>query len=147
MREEVQLDGFWSRQKRGFPGGSAVKNLAGNAGDAGLIPGLGRCPGEGNGTPFQYSCLGNPMGRGVWWATVHVVARVGHNLVTKQQQSPSVKSPGGAQSSARLSRKRQRMRWLDGITHSMGTGLGGLRGLVCCGSWGRKESDATELKQ
>ena len=48
----------------GFPGGSAVKNLPANAGDAGPIPGSGRPPGEGNGNPLQYSCLGNPMDRG-----------------------------------------------------------------------------------
>ena len=54
----------------GFPGGSVVKNLPTNAGDAGLIPGSVRSPGEGNGNPLQYSCLGNPMDRGVWWATV-----------------------------------------------------------------------------
>ena len=46
-----------------FPDGSVVKNLPVNAGDAGLIPGLGRSPGEGNGNPLQYSCLGNPMDR------------------------------------------------------------------------------------
>ena len=46
-----------------------------NAGDQGLIPGLGRSPGEGNGNPLQYSCLGNPMDRGAWWATVHGVAK------------------------------------------------------------------------
>ena len=53
-----------------------VKNLpanAGDAGDVGLIPGLERSPGEGNGNPFQYSCLGNPKDRGAWWATVHGV--------------------------------------------------------------------------
>ena len=49
----------------GFPGGSAVKKLAANAGGMGLIPGLGGSPGEGNGNPLQYSCLGNPMVRGV----------------------------------------------------------------------------------
>ena len=54
-----------------------------NAGEAGLILGLGRSPGERNGNPLQYSCLGNPMDRGYWWATVHGVARVGHDLVTK----------------------------------------------------------------
>ena len=46
-----------------------VKNLIANAGDArdvGLIPGLGRSPGEGNGYPLQYSCLENPMNRGAW---------------------------------------------------------------------------------
>ena len=46
------------------PGGSLVKNLPANAGNAGLIPGSGRSPGEGNGNPLQYSCLGNPVDRG-----------------------------------------------------------------------------------
>ena len=46
-----------------------------NAGDVGLIPGWGRPPAEGHGTPLQYSCLGKPMDRGVWWATVHEVAK------------------------------------------------------------------------
>ena len=45
----------------------------GNSGDTGSIPGSGRSPGEGNGNPFQYSCLGNPVDRGGWWATVHGV--------------------------------------------------------------------------
>ena len=53
--------------------GSAVKNLSASAGDVGSTPGLGRSPGEGNGNPLQYSCLGNPMDRGAWWATVHGV--------------------------------------------------------------------------
>ena len=48
-----------------------VKNLPVNAGDTGLIPGLGRSPGVGNDNPFQYSCLENPMDRGPWRATVH----------------------------------------------------------------------------
>ena len=52
-----------------------VKNPPANAGDLGLIPDLGRSPGEGNGTPLQYSCLEDPMGRGAWWATVHRVAK------------------------------------------------------------------------
>ena len=59
----------------GFPGDSAVKNLPANAGDVGLIPGLGRSPGEKNGNALQYSCLGNPMGKGTWQATVHGVAK------------------------------------------------------------------------
>ena len=46
-----------------------------NAGDSGLIPGLGRSPGKGNDNPLQYSCLENPMDRGAWWATVHGVAQ------------------------------------------------------------------------
>ena len=55
-----------------------VKNSPANAGDerdVGLIPGLGRSPGERNGDPLQYSCLENPMHRGTWWATVHEVAK------------------------------------------------------------------------
>ena len=47
----------------GFPDGSVVDNPPVNAGDAGSIPGSGRSPGEGNGNPFQYSCLENPMDR------------------------------------------------------------------------------------
>ena len=61
----------------GFPGGSVVKNppaKTGDAGDMGLIPGLGRFPG-GNGNPLQYSCLENPLDRGVWKATVHEVSK------------------------------------------------------------------------
>ena len=59
----------------GFHGGSAVKNPPANAGDAGSIPRSGRSPGEGNGNPLQCACLGNPMGRGVWWATVYRVTK------------------------------------------------------------------------
>ena len=58
-----------------IPGGSDGKASAYNAGDPGSIPGLGRSSGEGNGTPLQYSCLENPMGRGAWWATVYGVAK------------------------------------------------------------------------
>ena len=59
----------------GFPGGLVVKNLRANAGDVGSIPESGRSPGEGNCNPLQYSCLGNPMDRGAWKATVHGVAK------------------------------------------------------------------------
>jgi len=52
-----------------------VKNLPASAGDASSIPGLGKSPREGNGNPFQYSYLGNPMDRGAWRATVHRDAR------------------------------------------------------------------------
>ena len=55
----------------GFPSGAVVKNPLANAGDAGSVPGWGRSPGEGNGNPVQYSCLGNPMDRDAWLATVH----------------------------------------------------------------------------
>ena len=64
-----------------------VKESTCNAGHSSLTPRLGGSLGEGNGNPLQYSCLENPMDRGVWWATVHGVnkeQRVGHDLVTKQ---------------------------------------------------------------
>ena len=48
---------------------------AGDVRDMGSVPGSGRFPGEGNGNPFQYSCLENPIDRGTWWATVHGVAK------------------------------------------------------------------------
>ena len=59
----------------GCPGGSDSKASAHNAGGQGLIPRSGRSPGEGNGNPFQYSCIENPMHGGAWWATVHGVAK------------------------------------------------------------------------
>ena len=61
-----------------FPGSSVVKRPTANAGisgDAGLIPGLGRFPGGGNGNPLQYLCLENLMDRGAWWATVYGVTK------------------------------------------------------------------------
>ena len=67
----------------GFPGGSVVKNSPANAGNPGSVPGLGRCPGEGNGNSLYYFYLGNPMDREAWQATVHGVVRVRHNLVAK----------------------------------------------------------------
>ena len=68
-----------------FPDGSVVVNLPASAGVPGLIPGLGRSPGEENGNPLQYSCLGNPVDRGVWWAIVHGILRVRHDLLSKRQ--------------------------------------------------------------
>ena len=72
-----------------FPGGSVGKNLPANARkarDTGLILGSGRCPREGNGIPLQCGCLGHPMARGAWWATVQRATRVRHDLMTKQRQ-------------------------------------------------------------
>ena len=60
-----------------------VKNLPTMQETLDSIPGSGRFPGEGNGNPLQYSGLENPMDRGAWRATVHGIARVGHNLATK----------------------------------------------------------------
>ena len=59
----------------GFLGGSDGKESACKVGDPGSIPGSGRSPGEGNGSPLQYSCLEDPMDRGTWWATVHGVSK------------------------------------------------------------------------
>ena len=59
----------------GLPCGSVVKNLPAKVGVVGSIPGSERSPGEGNGNPLQSSCLGNPMDRGAWQATVHRVSK------------------------------------------------------------------------
>ena len=69
-----------------FSNAAVVKNPPTNAKDArdvGLMSRLGRSPREGNGNPLQYSCLENPMHRGAWQATVHGVARVGHQLAAR----------------------------------------------------------------
>ena len=58
-----------------LPGGSDGKESACNAGDLGLIAGLVKSPGEGNGNPLRYSCLGSGMDRAIWQATVHEVAK------------------------------------------------------------------------
>ena len=68
------------RALEGFPGGSVVKNRPANVGNTGSISGLGRSPEEGHGNPRQYSCLGNPMDRGAWQATVHEVAKVSDTI-------------------------------------------------------------------
>ena len=68
-----------SYEYNGFSDGTGVKNLPTDAGDArntGSIPESGKFPGEGNGNPLQYSCLGNPMDRGTWQATVNGVAEL-----------------------------------------------------------------------
>ena len=59
----------------GFPSGSVLKNPFASVGDVGLIPGFGRSPGEENGNPLQYSCLGNPIDRGACWAAFHGVPK------------------------------------------------------------------------
>ena len=72
---------FATRLPWDFPSGSVGKKKSTcNAGYVGSIPGSRRSPGKGNGDPFQYSCLGNPIDRGAWWTTVHGAARVGHDL-------------------------------------------------------------------
>ena len=89
-----------------FPGGSDSKASAYNVGDLGLIPRLGRSPGEGNSNPLQDSCLENPMDGGSWYTTIHEVAKswtrlsdftfspgsvtttLGESLGTKQKNKP-----------------------------------------------------------
>ena len=71
----------WNLVPSVFPCSSVGNVSACNAGDLGSVPGSGSSPGEGNGNPFQYSCLENPMDRGAWRATVHGNARVGYDLV------------------------------------------------------------------
>ena len=74
--QSTHLTGHW-----GFPGGSEVKASACNAGDLGLIPGLGRSPGRGHGDPLQYSCLENPHGQ----RSLVGYSPWGHKGVTKSQ--------------------------------------------------------------
>ena len=73
LRHTIHL--IESRERKGFPGGSAVKNPPANTRESSSIPGPGRSPGEGNGNPLQYSCLENLIDRGAWLATVHRVTK------------------------------------------------------------------------
>ena len=66
---------YIARIKFGFPGGSAGKESACNVADLGSIPGSGRSPGGGHGSPLQCYCLENPMDRGAWGATVPGVTK------------------------------------------------------------------------
>ena len=71
-------------------GGSDGKASARNVGDPGLIPGLGRSPGEGNGNPLQYSCLENPRDGGAWWAAIYGVAQSQTRLKQFSSSSGSI---------------------------------------------------------
>ena len=71
---------------KGLPWWLSGKESAYNGGDTDSIPGSGRSPKERNGNPLQYSCLGNPMDRGAWWAIVHGVTEESHDFAAKQQQ-------------------------------------------------------------
>ncbi|CAM9583276.1 unnamed protein product, partial [Rangifer tarandus platyrhynchus] len=80
----VGCGGRWGEIQNGGDICSSIgKESISNAGDLGSVPSLGRSPAEGHDNPFQYSCLEKSMDRGTWWTTVHEVARVEHNLVTK----------------------------------------------------------------
>ena len=77
MGRERESTGY-TDVSRALSSDSVVKNppaIAGDAGDAGSVPGLGQSPGGGRGNPLQYSCLEDPMDRGAWWATVHRVEK------------------------------------------------------------------------
>ena len=74
----------------GFPDGLVVKNLPANAGDKGLIPRSGRSPGEGNGNPFQYPCLGNSVDREACWATDHGATK---SWTQFSEQTPTTDTP------------------------------------------------------
>ena len=74
-RSRTQLRDRTDRYQKGFPWWLSSKESACNAGDVGLIPGSGRFPGERNGNPFQYSCLGNPTDRGPWQTIVYGVTK------------------------------------------------------------------------
>ena len=76
----------------GLPWWPSGKESACNAGDLGLIPGLGRSPRGGHGNSLQYSCLENFMDRGAWWATAHRVTQLDTTEVTKQQHVSDCKS-------------------------------------------------------
>ena len=73
---------YLSASLMGFPGGSDGKESAYSVGDPGWISRLGRCPGEGNGNPHQYSCLENSMDRGTWWLQAVGLQRDGHDWLT-----------------------------------------------------------------
>ena len=75
-----------------FPHSLVGKESACNAGNPGLISGLGRSPGEGNDNPLQCSCLENPMGRGAWRAMVHGITRVGYDLATEPPTTTTTKT-------------------------------------------------------
>ena len=96
---------WWSLD---FPCSSVGKESACNEGDLDSIPGSGRAFGEGNGNPLQCSCLENPMDREAWQATVHGVARVGHDLATKPELR---RLPGGGDAQGRSLTVEEVMRW------------------------------------
>ena len=72
---KIKLIGIFLKNGKGFPCGSDGKESASNAGELGLIPGLGKSSGGGHGNSLQYSCLERPTDRGTWQATVHKVEK------------------------------------------------------------------------
>ena len=105
-------------QPLGLPDSSVVTNLPANAGDAGSVSGLRRSPGPRNGNLLQYFCLGNPMDRGVWWTSVHWIARVRHDLATTRQHQHQPASP------KTVGNEQEAMGWSTWISESLQGGLG-----------------------
>ena len=128
----------WGCLISGLPCGSDSKEFARNAGDLGLIPALGRSPGEGHGNPLQYSCSENPHGRGAWWATVHTVTKR-HDWAINYIFLNKVLNYWVPVSNFWWRRKwKPTPVFLPGESH-------GQRNLPGYSPWGRKESDLTEV--
>ena len=106
----------------------AMKKTAYNAGDLGSIPGSGRSPGEGNGNPFQYSCLENPMDR-AWQATVCGIAGIRHDLATKPPLVPCTALSMGINN-----KERERLNIPETRKISPGSPIALLRPWVFCAS-------------
>ena len=138
-----------------FPAGSGGKKFTCNSGDClqvdlGSIPGSGRSPGEGTGNLLQCSCLGNSMHKGAWWATVHGVARVRHDLATQAPpcfpyiiKKLTVYQIIYLSSFICTSPSNGRRQWQPTPVLSPGKSHG-RRSLVGCSPWGCTESDTTE---
>ena len=108
----VKANILLSTEVLGFPGGSDHKESACSAGDAGLIPGSGRSPGEGNGNPLQYSCLENPIDRGAWQATVH-----GFTKSWTRRNDEHLTSPGtDIVTISRMRKPTWKIKWLPQVT-------------------------------
>ena len=138
-----------------FPAGSGGKKFTCNSGDClqvdlGSIPGSGRSPGEGTGNLLQCSCLGNSMHKGAWWATVHGVARVRHDLATQAPpcfpyiiKKLTVYQIIYLSSFICTSPSNGRRQWQPTPVLSPGKSHG-RRSLVGCSPWGCTESDTTQ---
>ena len=90
-----------------------------NTGDAGSIPGPGRSPGEGNGNPLQYSCLGNLMDREAWRAIVHGVSRVRYDLVAKPPAPAHASMWNGFPKTSNTSSRSWKMLESDSLSMSL----------------------------
>ena len=102
-----------------FPSDSVVKNPPASAGDASLIPGSGRHPGEGNGNPLQYSCLEKPMDRSLLGYSPWGLQRVGHDLATNQQQQRTDEAKADKDGNGVATQVGETDQWRGGEWHWM----------------------------